>query len=98
MDPEPTAPPPLPRSESGLENYHRAADTIGLIPSLRWKDNLIQAVVVVSATAAGAAVGGLVWRDWIAAAMSAAAGMILSAFLSGLVLMVLGWLRAAKRR
>lgn len=80
-----------------LETYQTVADTVGMVPSLRVKDNVIQAVVIVACTALGAAIG-LARADALGAAAGAAVGMIVSALISGMVLMVLGWLRAARRR
>jgi hypothetical protein len=84
-------------SEQNLDSYHAVADTVGLVPSLRVKDNVVQAVVVVACTALGAAIGYFRAGALFAVAFGAV-GMIASALVSGLVLMVLGWMRAAKRR
>lgn len=95
----PTAPGPIqpvPVNDS-LDSYHTVAETVGLLPSLRVKDNLIQAVVVLGCTGIGAAIGYAINGGPGAIAVGAGA-MIVSALLSGLVLMVLGWVRAAKRK
>ena len=95
--PPPPPPPPAPGArDEGLEAYHRVADTVGFVPNLRWKDNVIQAVSVAVAAAVGAAIAGLVWRNFLAAAGGAIVGAIAATFITGLVLMVLGWVRAAK--
>lgn len=95
----PTAPgsgmPPRPPAPSAIDQYQAVADTIGG-PSLRVKDNVIQAVVIVGSMIVGAGIGWLVNRG-VGAAIGAVAGMIISTFLSGSVLMVLGWVRASKR-
>ncbi len=95
----PTAPGPVaaPRTpeRSAIDEYQTVAETIGG-PSLRVKDNVIQAAVIVGSTMIGAGIGWLV-KQGIGAAIGAVAGMIVSTLLSGLVLMVLGWVRASKR-
>ena len=59
------------------------------------KDNTIQAIVVIGCTLLGAGIG---WPKWgmLGAIAGGAVAMIASAFVSGLVLMVLGWVRASK--
>lgn len=99
--------PPDRAPDSALEGYHTAADTVGLIPSLRWKDNLFQAVFIVVVTGVCALIGllanplGGVPGQGPSARMSALllgiGGLIGSFFLSGLFLMVLGWIRASKK-
>jgi hypothetical protein len=78
-----------------FETYQKIADTVGLVPSLRWKDNLIQAIIVVGSAAIGGLVGLLVWGPFGAAGL-AIAGLILGTLLSGFAFMILGWIRAAK--
>lgn len=92
----PTSPPPDPirRIDDPLRDYQRVAETVGG-PSLRARDNLIQAGVVLVCTASGAVTG------YLAAGTAGALGggigmMILSTLVSGLVLMVLGWVRVSK--
>jgi hypothetical protein len=74
--------------------YHAVTDTVGG-PSLRLNDNLIQGAIVIGATLIGAA-AGYVWHGGIGAMIGGAGMMILSALISGLVLMVLGWIRTAR--
>jgi len=101
----PTAPGELksPPRESGLESYQRVAETVGGVPSLRVKDNVVQALVVLGSGAIGAGVGAaLVWTEavqsamWFMAVVCGVGGMVVSTLISGLVLMVLGFVRAAK--
>jgi hypothetical protein len=99
----PTTPGPLPQPDpDGLETYNRIAETVGGMPTLRVRDNVVQAVVVIACTLLGAGIGYLIGagrgRGGVAAAAGGAIGMISSALVSGLILMVLGWLRGAKRR
>lgn len=92
-------PPPQPSSQKaqpvdGFEAYQAVAETIGG-PSLRVKDNVVQAIVIIASIVIGAAIGFFGWGG-LGAIAGGAAAMILSTLISGLVLMVLGWVRAAK--
>jgi hypothetical protein len=84
-----------PSQADSFEAYQKVAETVGMVPSLRWKDNLIQAIIVLGLTATGGLAG---WKLWglIGAAGLAAAGLVLGTLLSGFVLMILGWIRAAR--
>ena len=95
----PTAPGQVQRTSrsSGMDDYHTVADTVGMVPSLRLSDNLIQAIVISVATIIGAVVGWLVWGG-MGALLTAAGGMIVATLISGMVLMVMGWVRLAKRK
>lgn len=90
-------------SEKGLKDYQTVADTVGMVPSLRIKDNVIQAVVVVVGLLIGVGAGSLLFAPalklewWQGAMVGALAGLVISTLLSGGVIMVLGWVRAAKR-
>ena len=79
-----------------LEDYQRIAETVGG-PSLRWKDNVIQAGIVVGCTLLGALVGAVGW-GWMGVLFGGAGMMIASTLISGLVLMVLGFVRLGKPR
>ncbi|NUQ68479.1 MAG: hypothetical protein HUU18_09395 [Phycisphaerales bacterium] len=83
-----------------LKEYHLISETVGGIPSLRAKDNLAQAIAVGAGIVLGAVVGVIVslMVDWgippiWGAAAGAFAGLVLATFLSGFVLMILGWVR-----
>lgn len=99
--------PPDRAPDSALEGYHTAADTVGLIPSLRWKDNLLQALFIALVTGAMALVGWLVPSGEVlpyvtlsapvSAVILGVIGLVLSTLVSGLFLMVLGWIRASKK-
>jgi len=70
-----------------------------MVPSLRWKDNVIQGVSVVVGAAAGAGVGALIARDpLIGAVIGGIIGLVAALFISGIVLMILGMRRAKRRR
>lgn len=101
-DVPPTVPEPRPPSgRDGLETYNRVAETVGGLPTLRLKDNVIQGTVVIGCTLLGAGVGYLIGagrgNGVLGAIAGAACAMIGSALISGLVLMVLGWVRLARR-
>lgn len=85
------------RSQKGaLETYNTVAETVGLVPSLRLKDNLIQGVTVVLVTGV-AAVAGFVLKGTEGLAFGSLLGLVGSLLISGGVLMVVGWIRAAKK-
>ena len=93
-----------PKPNDGLEVYNTVAETVGGVPSLRLKDNLIQAVIVTVATATAALVGfaiGSKGSDGYAAVTGALVGGVLglaaSTLISGIVLMVAGWVRSARK-
>jgi len=88
-----------------LDEYHRISDTVGGVPSLRLRDNVIQTIVVdlgaiVGALAGWAASRGGDWNfpDHVGVMIGGVIGLIASAFGCGLVLMVLGWRREYRRR
>jgi hypothetical protein len=71
------------------------------VPSFRWKDNVIQAAAVGAGLLLGALVGPVV--AWFMGGHPAAGalaggfiGVIAGLLLSGTVLMVVGWVRAAR--
>ncbi len=97
---------PKSKEPDGLETYQRVAETVGMLPSMRWRDNLIQAVIVI----AGALVGTLLglWfvssdrlgedvPSWAGLAAGAVGGAVVACLLSGVVLMILGWVRALRK-
>jgi hypothetical protein len=91
-------PTPPPR-KSNADDYQRVADTLGMVPSLRWKDNLIQGLCVLLGTAIGAGVGAMIAREAvIGAVLGGIGGLVAALFISGIVLMILGMRRAKARR
>ena len=82
--------------KSKRETYDTVADTVGLVPSLRLMDNVIQGVTVVVVTGIGALVGFLT-NGGAGLAVGSLVGLIGSLLVSGAVLMVVGWVRAAKK-
>ena len=86
------------RIGSGQEDYQRVADTVGMVPSLRWKDNVIQLICVIAGAAIGAGVGAAVAREAIVwAFFGGVLGLVGALFVSGIVLMILGYRRAKRR-
>jgi hypothetical protein len=79
------------------------ADTVGLVPNVRAKDNLLQAVGVGLCVIIGVGVGYL-WAANPDAGRDASfgmlvggvAGLVLGFFLTGLVLMVVGLIRRGR--
>lgn len=102
----PTIPGPIQQPETGpdsIEAYHTIADTVGGVPNLRGKDNAFQAVFVAVSIAIGGGIGALLalagGGDWtIGALIGGVAGLFGGTLLSGLVLMVMGWVRASSRK
>lgn len=93
----PNEPPPpksgAPRPSVAGAQYDRIADKVGLVPNLRKKDNLYQAICVMAFLVIGLTVGWF-WAGWpTGVLLGALAGLVLGALLSGLVIMVLGLLR-----
>lgn len=79
-----------------FEKYQTFAETVGGVPSVRPKDNLYQGVAVLLATAIGAA-AGFVYGGGTWAVLLGLAGMVIGLLGSGIVLMILGWVRATRR-
>jgi len=90
--------PPPGTSSKGSEDYQRVADTVGMVPSLRWKDNVIQLVCVVAGAIVGAAAGYFIaGQEPVGAMFGGVLGLVAALFISGIVLMILGFVRARKR-
>ncbi len=101
---------PAPAEKSGaMEDYHRVAETVGFVPSLRVKDNLFQMVFVLSGIGVGVLLGWLGARGQsprlgsgvspaIAMTIGGVLGFIVAGVVSGLILMVVGWVRALRGR
>jgi hypothetical protein len=88
--------PSEPRDEA-LDAYETVADVVGGVPSLRWKDNLVQGLCILAAVAFGALTGLAIVRELWGALAGAFAGLVGGLILSGAVLMVLGWVRTARK-
>ena len=84
------------RSES-FEKYQELAETVGMVPSLRVKDNAIQGVVTLVFALMGAIAGYIIIGTGSGVLACAAGGLISGVFLSGLVLMILGFTRKSKK-
>ncbi len=94
------APPPAPGAraqDDSSERYHEIAETVGMIPSVRARDNVIQGIVVAVGTLIGAGIGALA-GGLIGALGGALVGLIVFTFISGFVLMIAGGSRAIKKR
>ena len=81
---------------NGLEQYNRVAETVGMMPSFRKFDYIFQGSCVVVGALVGAGVG-FVYMQGLGAIMGGLAGFVVMGILSGLVLMVLGWVRALRK-
>lgn len=92
----PLPPPPPQRAADPLADYHRIADTIGGLPNLRPKDNLHQTVFILVVSAVSALVGLLI-GGFPGVLLGLLFGLFGSVLVSGMVLMVLGFVRAARK-
>lgn len=85
------------QGNDALETYHLMADTVGGVPNLRGKDNLFQGIAVGISVVIGASIGALVaGKWWVGAIFGTLIALVVSGFISGFVLMILGWIRAAR--
>ena len=92
-----------PATTGASAQYNEFADRVGLVPNVRKKDNLYQGIFVLAFAVIGMAAGwfwdGALIRDvlgdsWpIRVVIGALVGLVVGALLSGLVIMVLGFLR-----
>jgi TPR repeat protein len=98
----------VPATVGANAQYDRIADKVGLVPNVRKKDNLYQGICVLAFTVIGMEVGwlwdGAAIRDvvgdsWlIRMIVGALVGLVVGALLSGLIIMVLGYLRHSASR
>lgn len=95
-------------AHSGLEQYNRVAETVGMMPSFRKFDYIFQGSCVVLGALVGAGIGwffpdvygsffNYTMEPAVAAILGGIGGFVVMGILSGLVLMVLGWVRALKK-
>lgn len=83
------------QTDSPRKSYDAFADKVGMVPNVRFKDNLIQGIVVAVFTLIGALGGYFVSPDLSGAGYGALSGLIGGGFLSGFVLMIVGLNRKA---
>lgn len=93
----PTVPEPVAHPQQTVNPYHTVADTVGLVPNLRWKDNVFQAAFIFAALIVGLVIGYFV-GDLPGLFVGAIIGLIAGTLLSGITLMVIGWIRAILRK
>ena len=86
-----------PKKKSAVDTMHVVSDTVGFAPNIRLKDNVIQGIVVGAGTLLSALGAYLTDGSTETALLGALGGLIVFALLSGLVIMVLGWIRVMKR-
>ncbi|MCO5166500.1 MAG: hypothetical protein M9894_09060 [Planctomycetes bacterium] len=79
------------RAPGGL-TYDVMQDKVGLVPNLRVKDNLVQAIVTVVALVLGVAIG-TVFGGAEGALAGALGGLVVGGLGSGVVLMIIGLVR-----
>ena len=102
MDMSASTPPPIPSGQppsrpaagpASDPGYNFMADKIGGVPNLRKKDNLYQAVAIGLFLIIGVIVGWFVGGGLQGALLGGLAGLIAGTLISGVVLMVIGFLR-----
>tara|TARA_B100000945_G_scaffold236796_1_gene192846 strand:- start:1176 stop:1502 length:327 start_codon:yes stop_codon:yes gene_type:complete len=79
------------------DEYQQIADTIGMIPSLRMKDNVIQGVVVSLFAIIGTIIGYVREETGTGALAGLAGGLIVGIILTGVVLAIQGLFRFFKK-
>lgn len=83
--------------KGGLETYNTFAETVGGVPSLRLKDNLYQGIFVGVITIISAIAGYVITGSGSNAVLYGAIGFIGAVIISGVVIGVLGLVRAGKK-
>jgi hypothetical protein len=91
------APNPFRKLDDAKDAYEIVADVVGGVPSLRWKDNLIQGLSILGAVILGTPAGWLIVGEWWGLLVGAFCGLLVGLLLSGIVLMILGWVRTARK-
>ena len=86
------------RPDTKGETYQKVADTVGLVPSVRWKDNLYQGIAVAATSLLGVIGGAIASPTKESVLAGLLIGLVVGFILSGLVLMVVGWVRVARGR
>lgn len=79
------------------ETYQTVAETVGGVPSLRLRDNLAQAVIIGVLVVIAAPVGFFI-DGLFGLLVGTVVGLFVGLIISGTLLMVLGWIRLAKRK
>lgn len=101
MSDQPQKPPPVTETRSGLssrEGYNVVTDTVTGV-NVRWRDNVIQGVVIAFATLAGFLAGWLIAEEKQSGALlGALAGLVGGTLLSGVGLMIYRGVRHLKGR
>jgi hypothetical protein len=91
------SPNPSRKQEDAREAYEIVADVVGGVPSLRWKDNLIQGLSILGCVLAGMPIGWLAVGEWWGLLVGAFCGLVCGLLVSGIVLMILGWIRTLRK-
>jgi hypothetical protein len=92
----PVVQPPKDPLVKTFEAYQSVAETVGGVPTFNWFDNLLQIAIIIVGVPIAILIGYLISGPG-GAAFGCLLGLIVSAFLGGAVVMVLGLVRAAKR-
>ena len=90
-----TKQPKSPKDKS-REAYDTVTDTVGFLPNIRLKDNVIQGIIIVVTTGLVALIG-LLKKGIAGLLIGFVLGLVGSLLLSGTILMVLGWVRTIKK-
>ena len=80
-----------------MDTYQTVAETVGMVPSFNIQDNVIQGIIVGVITVIAAVIGFVITRNMTGCLVFTVIGLILSLFISGLVIMFLGLFRRGKK-
>lgn len=84
--------PAAPEPGGTPKGYDVLQDKVGLVPNVRWKDNVFQGVATLVGTLLGVAIGAVLGGG-DGAVLGGLAGLVLGGIGSGFVLMIAGLLR-----
>lgn len=105
MDEPKNTPPPIPyatpqtqKSNDSYTPYDRVADTVGMVPNVRWKDNVYQLLAGGLGAGAGVIVGVIFDVDPVFLIACGIGGFIVGVVLYGIYLGIVGMVRAARGR
>jgi hypothetical protein len=89
-------PNPFRKRDDVADVYETVTDVAGGL-SLRWKDTLIQGLSILASVIVGAPIGWLIAGAAWGLLVGAFCGLLGGLLVSGIVLMVLGWVRTARK-
>lgn len=78
------------------ETLQTIADTVGMVPSMRSQDSAAQGIALVFGLIAGAIIGWTI-HGTKGLLIGGIGGLVTALVISGLIVMVMGWIRVAKK-